>query len=305
MNRFSYLVFGLFFISAAGCATIDSAKQEEKYKLGASERFSAAGIGSLAEKPALSTAPAGIKEKPKRVVSKAAAASPPAPAPEKEIEPEKKPAKKRGKIGMLVIKSNTMDFKKTTSMSVFRGNVRLTADNVELYCDRLSSENYRDNAVAEGNVRVFYREHGINMRCGRVVYGSGMGSIDAYEKVTAVKTLDDGNTLTMRADKISFNTGTGEIRAVKEKNKVRVEFKDVLAFSDEVVYNENNDMLTLTGNPAVRKTGSFFMSRKVSLDVNTKTISLEGDIKSQLYYSDFEKAAEEAKIEKDSDKAPR
>ncbi len=201
----------------------------------------------------------------------------------------------------LEVNSDSMVYNKETSMAVFKGNVKLESGGVIIHSDILKSKNYRDSADARGNVAAYYKEYDIKINCRRMVYGDKMSSIKAYDDVEAKKFLRGGNTLTMKADVAEFGLADGIITARKVKKRVEVKLKDMVAFSDRVIYNEKKEELTMVGKPVVRKQESLFFSEKIIVDVNSEEMNLKQNIWSRFYYSDFEKAKKEAEIEADKD----
>lgn len=227
------------------------------------------------------------------------------PAPVTTGTPPVKPKKNKFRVKELEIEADSMTFNKDTSMAVFTGNVILLAEGVRLKCDTLSSKNYKDNADASGNVRAYYKAQKTSLKCGRIKYGNKMSSVTAYEGVITEKYLDSGNTITMYADEADFDTGYGSIEARKVKKKVKVIYKDMVAFSDKVVYNDETGWLEMSGKPVVKKAGSAFTAARIKVDTVNKIMKLEHDIWSKIMYGDLRKTEEEVKLEADKDAAPR
>jgi lipopolysaccharide export system protein LptA len=212
--------------------------------------------------------------------------------------------KNKFKIKQLEISSDSMNFNKDTSIATFIGHVELTSQGVLLKSDRLSSKNYKDNAEATGNVMAYYKQQKTALKCGRVVYGKQMSEVKAYENVIAEKYLDNGNTVTMYADQAVFDTENGMITADKVKKRVKVTLKDIVAFSDEVVYNDETGDLLMTGKPMVQKSKSSFTAARITVDTIKKTMRMEADIWSMLWYGDFKQTKEDVSIETDKNAAP-
>jgi lipopolysaccharide export system protein LptA len=222
---------------------------------------------------------------------------------DKVMESQKtKKTKKKGriKIGELTIESDTMTFNKVTSEAVFQGNVRLKSEGVNLFCDKLQSINYRDNAEATGNVVVKYQQQKVKIICKKIKYDKAISIIEGYENVQAEKILDNNEKINLYADKIKYDVETGEILAEKINKKVKIKLKDIVAFSDRVVYNETTDEMELTGNPFARKQESVFISNKINIDINKMQIKLQKNIWAKLFYSDFEDIKKEISVEKDN-----
>jgi|YelNatPaOPRAMG01_1025707.scaffolds.fasta_scaffold03289_8 lipopolysaccharide export system protein LptA len=213
--------------------------------------------------------------------------------------PEKQtPKKRKVKIGELTIESDSMTFNKQTSMAVFLNNVKLKSKGVNLSCNELRSVNYRDNAEAIGNVRVFYPEQKVKILCNRVKYSKSMSEVQAFDNVVAEKILDNNEKINLYADEIKYDVNTGEIIATRANKKVKIKLKDIVAFSDKVIYNELTDELELTGNPFARKQESTFISSKINIDINKRIIKLKENIWAKLFYTDFEDIKKEVEVEK-------
>ncbi len=219
-------------------------------------------------------------------------------------QPQAPKNKRKVKIGELTIESDSMTFNKDTSVAVFSDNVRVRAQGVNLLCDRLKSVNYRDNAEATGNVRINYPQQKVKITCKKVKYNKSMSKIEAYENVIAEKILDNNEKINLYADEIKYDVETGEIIAIKVTKKVKIKLKDIVAFSDRVIYNEITEDLELTGSPFARKQESTFISSKINIDVNKRIITLKENIWAKLFYSDFEDIKKEVEVEKDSHRTP-
>jgi lipopolysaccharide export system protein LptA len=204
----------------------------------------------------------------------------------------------------LLINSDTMTFDKETSEAVFSGSVTAKASDVAIYSTKLVSKNYRENAVATGNVRAIYRKFGVNITCGRLEYSGGLNDVKAYEDVVAHKALADGNTVTMYCQELYFNASENTMTAKKSSDKrVRVVMKDIVAFSDEVSYNDGTRQLYFTGRPIIKKSKSIFLSDNIWLGTDDKSIKMKDNIWTRLFYRDFEKTNAEVQVEADKNAA--
>lgn len=215
-----------------------------------------------------------------------------------------RPKKKKFRIKELEISADSMTFNKDTSVAVFTGDVVLLAEGVKLKCDTLTSENYKDNAEAWGNVTAYYKAQKTRLKCGRIKYGNKMSRVQAYEGVVTEKYLDSGNTITMHADEADFDTEYGSIEARKIKRHVKVIYKDIVAFSERVIYNDETGMLEMSGKPVVKKSGSSFTADRIKVDTARKTMRMENGIWSRIFYGDMKKAQTEVELETDKNAAP-
>ncbi len=324
MKKYFLSICAMTVLLLASCAHLDDTKYDRIFFQSVEEKVSKAEgrpytppaatpapVKAQAEiSPAQTAQPARTAAVAKTAVSTAAViiAKTPTPQPTPTLAPipTPKPVKKnKFKIKSLEIESNSMTFNKDTSITTFIGAVKLTAQGVLLKCDRLASKNYKDNAEATGNVRAFYKLQKTALKCGRIVYGKEMSNVKAYENVVAEKYTDNGNTITMYCDKADFDTERGSITAEKIKKRVKVTMKDIVAFSNKVVYNDETGELLMTGKPMVKKNESAFLASRIVVDTIKKTMRLENDIWSRLLYGDFKKTKEEVSIEADKHPAPR
>jgi lipopolysaccharide export system protein LptA len=313
-NKTAVILIMIFMLSA--CAPVETTKFEKAYFESAAQKVAKA-EGAAAETPSgakpvpvketalkipavAPAATAGIKDRSLSLAEKTAVITPSATS-----TPAVKPKKKRFKIKELDISSDSLTFNKDTSVTVFIGNVVLLAEGVKLKCDRLTSKNYKDNAEASGNVRAYYKAQKTSIKCGRMKYGKEMSTVEAFDGVITEKYMDSGNTITMYADEADFETEYGAIEAKKIKKRVKVIYKDMVAFSEKVVYNDETGILEMSGKPVVKKTGSSFTASRIKVDTNKKTMKLENDIWSRIFYGDLKKAEAEAKVETNKNTAPR
>ena len=196
-----------------------------------------------------------------------------------------------------------MTFDRDTSEAVFSGSVTAAASNVVIYSSKLVSKNYRDNAVATGNVRAIYREYGVNITCDRLVYSGGLSKVYAYDNVVARKFLPDGNTVNMYCEELVFNAADNTMDAVKSSKRVRVVMKDIVAFSDEVSYNDASRQMHFSGRPIIKKAKSLFLADNIWLNIDDKSINMKDNVWARFYYNDFQRTSMEVKVETDKNAA--
>lgn len=277
-------LFIALLVVSAGCFKIDDAKYENEYFKNVSERIQEAkktGEDAVTPVPATAaTTPAVLTP------AVTAAAVQPSPSP---VAAKKKPT-----IKELNISADNMKFAVEDKMAVFSGNVIIKGAGATVHADRLKSRDYKKSAEADGDVRVFYKEYGLNLESKKMYYANGLNVITVSDKVKAQKAAADGNTITIYCDKADFDTVKNEITAEKIKSRVRMEYQDITAFADRVVYNDEKKELELTGKPVFKRKKSLFLSDRAVIDTDTKKIKLQDNIWSKIYYTDAEKARKEA-----------
>jgi lipopolysaccharide assembly outer membrane protein LptD (OstA) len=203
----------------------------------------------------------------------------------------------------ILINSDTMTFDKETSEAVFSGSVTASAADVKIYSDKLVSTNYREEALATGNVRAVYDKYGVKISCGRLKYMGGMNNVKAFDGVVAKKSLPNGNTVTMYCEELDFNAADSTMEAKKSDKRVRVVMKDIVAFSDEVSYNDKNRELYFSGRPVIKKSKSLFLSDYIWLNTDDKSIRMKDNIWTRFFYRDFQKTSAEVQLEADKNAA--
>jgi len=275
----------------AGCFKIDDAKYENEYFKNVSERIQEAKKTGEDAVPVIAASP--VPEKT-AIALPVKATVPAKVQPVKTVTPA---VKKKPKVKELNISADNMKFSMEDKMAVFTGDVIINAAGARVNADRLKSRDYKKSAEADGNVKVFYKEYGLNLTSKRLFYTDGLNIITVADKVKAIKNTADGNTITIYCDEADFNTVINEIKAKKVSNRVRMEFQDIVAFADSVIYNDEKKELELAGKPIFKRKKSLFFSDRAVIDTDTKKIKLQDNIWSKIYYSDAEKARREVQNE--------
>lgn len=276
--KIRFLIILIFFIS---CHHIQDTKYEQLFNKNVTEEINK-------EK---------IKQQKEEAVSK--------PVIEKKEEVKndaaiKKEKKKKVKIKEVIIKADSMNFERETSKAVFERNVKVIAEDIVLYADRLESNDYKKEAYAEGSITVNYRKGNINLKSKKIKYVDNFNKVIANDDVVVNKIMEDGNTLTMFSDEVEVDVENEKIIASKKNKRIKVKMKDLIAFADKISYDEKSKELYMEGKPIVKKKSSFFLSEVISFNTDKKTIRLKGNIWSKLFYDEFEKTSKE--IEKSQKK---
>ena len=222
--------------------------------------------------------------------------------PDKPAAQAASPANNKFKLKQLNINSDTMNYNKETAEAVFRGHVEALASNVVIKSDMLTSKDYKQSAQASGNVRAFYKDQGVEIECGRLDYKDKLSVVYAYDDVIARKTLTNGDKVVLNSEELTFDAAENILRAKKVKKRVRITMKDIIAFCDEVSYNDSTRELFMTGLPLVKKSKSVMLAESVMMNVDKKSMVLKQNIWTKLFYKDFETARTEAKIEADKNR---
>lgn len=197
------------------------------------------------------------------------------------------------KSNELLIESDTMVYNKKNSEAVFTGRVRLYSGDVEVRCEKLVSLNYKDAAIATGKVSAYYKKNGVKMTCRKLEYTRGMSLIKGIGRVTAVKETDGGNTMTMKADLIVFNSKSDTIEAsASGGGKIKVSFSDITAFAEKAFYDQKSQNLDLEGSPVAVRNRSVFASENIRLNTDTKAMTMNKGNWARVFYEDINKKEE-------------
>jgi lipopolysaccharide export system protein LptA len=302
--RFFKLLFaGIFVVMSTGCFHVDDQKYRQIYLKSFSKPVEKINQQGFEEAETPTPSVFGMEKAavttPVLQQAKTVAPTPAAAAPETKNQ-EGQP----NKIRQIDISSDNLSYNKQSEFAVFKGHVVAITSDIIMHCDTLSAKNYQKDADAEGNIRVTYKKQKVKMKCDKLKYTDNMNVITGYDNVVAEKKLEDGNTLTIYADQIQFDTVNNIIIADKKTKKVKMEMKDVLAFADKVVYNEKENKVYMKGKPFVRKKSSSFLADIIVLDVEKKSIRLKSNIWSKLFYAEFENTQKEVESETSKDKPP-
>ncbi len=303
MVRFFKLLFpAVALVLAAGCYHVDDQKYKQMYLKSFSKPIGAISQQGFEEAETPTPSVFGIeKTAVKAVILQQEKAATPTPA----ATTVKSQPVQANKIRQIDISSDNLTYNKQDETAVFKGHVVAVTSDIIMHCDTLSAKNYQKDADAEGNIRVTYKKANVRMKCDKLKYTDNMNVITGYDNVVAEKKLEDGNTLTIYADQIQFDTVNNIVTADKNTKKVKMEMKDVLAFADKVVYNEKENKVYMKGKPFVRKKSSSFLADIIVLDVEKKSIRLKSNIWSKLFYAEFENTQKEVESETAKNKSPR
>lgn len=297
MNKLPVIVpalLGFALLCFSACHHVDDTEFKEAFN----QRVKAIDEADVPVQPAQQvTAPAVVTG-----TAKPASTPLPAATPTKTATPE---PKRKINVKELNIKSDTVTFARESTEALFEGNVRVAAEGILLKAKRLKSKDYRKEAEASGNVVAVYKQHNLTMTSNRFIYANAMNRIQALEEVVAVKVSDRGDTITMYSDGVDFDAFENTMAAEKKKKRVKIKFKDIVAFSDKVLYNDDTHMVKLEGMPIVRKKETLFTGDEITINTETQTMKMKTKIWSKIFYRDFERAKKEAESEISKDTEPR
>jgi lipopolysaccharide assembly outer membrane protein LptD (OstA) len=295
----AFMMLGVFFVS--GCFHINDTKFEQQYFNDVSRRIDRAKVMSAAQSATPETVQITAQKTTQTAGAAQGATSTAKTASVQAVKKKRSP----GRVKELKIASDKMVYATQSKLAVFTGNVVIDAAGSHVLADRLESPDYQKSAEATGHVKAFYPQHGVNLESKKISYKDGLNVVTVTDDVIATKVLQDGNTLTIYCDRADFKTEGSDLEAIKVKKRVRMEFKDVVAFADKVVYNDEKQEVRLYGRPVFKRKRSLFFSDLATLNVNTKVLRLQDNVWTKIFYQDMESANKEVQNETSKSRAPR
>lgn len=160
--------------------------------------------------------------------------------------------------------------KNSTSLS---GNASVTVDTMEIKADRIEiyGKNYR-YLKASGNISGEDKEKGFSFT----------GTFMQYDREKEIalffgKTYlnDTKNDVKIDSEYIEYNQ---KAETMLMQFNVKIVQKDIKCESMFAFYNRTMSTLNLTGRPAVTKGSDIFKAAKISVNLDTEDISLEGKV---------------------------
>ncbi|MBQ2081740.1 MAG: organic solvent tolerance protein OstA [Treponema sp.] len=156
------------------------------------------------------------------------------------------------------------------SASVVTETMEISADTIEL-----SGKDFRF-ITASGGVTGKIKDSQMDFTCGTMTY-------DREKKTAVLKNtvhlVDVQNNVTADAEIIDYNQNT-EI-AVMQIN-VNLVQKENTCTAANAVYQKNEKMLLLTGNPTVQQGSDLFRAQEISLNLDTNEITLDGRVRGSV-----------------------
>lgn len=167
--------------------------------------------------------------------------------------------------------------KKNADKTTLSGNASITTENMELSAEtiELSGKDFRF-ITASGGVTGKIKDSQMDFTCGTMTY-------DREKKTAVLKNtvhlVDVQNNVTADAEIIDYNQNT-EI-AVMQIN-VNLVQKENTCTAANAVYQKNEKMLLLTGNPTVQQGTDLFRAQEISLNLDTNEITLDGRVRGSV-----------------------
>ena len=162
---------------------------------------------------------------------------------------------------------------KGQNSTALTGNAKVSVDSLNIYGERIElyGKDYR-YIRASGNVTGEDAEKGFTFSAASLSYDR---ETEVAEFMGQAKVEDTKNKVETAAERIEYNQ-KNEI--ILLQMAVKLKSKDIICDSLFTVYNRNTSMLELTGKPAVKKGKDEFKAARISVDLETEDIKLEGKV---------------------------
>ena len=153
------------------------------------------------------------------------------------------------------------------------GNAKVSVDSLNIYGERIElyGKDYR-YIKASGNVTGEDAEKGFTFSAASLSYDR---ETEVAEFMGQAKVEDTKNKVETSAERIEYNQ-KNEI--ILLQMAVKLKSKGIACDSLFAVYNRNTSMLELTGKPTVKKGKDEFKAARISVDLETEDIKLEGKV---------------------------
>ena len=153
------------------------------------------------------------------------------------------------------------------------GNAKASVDSLNIYGERIElyGKDYR-YIKASGNVTGEDAEKGFTFSAASLSYDR---ETEVAEFMGQAKVEDTKNKVETSAERIEYNQ-KNEI--ILLQMAVKLKSKGIACDSLFAVYNRNTSMLELTGKPTVKKGKDEFKAARISVNLDTEDIKLEGKV---------------------------
>ena len=162
---------------------------------------------------------------------------------------------------------------KGKNSTALTGNAKVSVDSLNIYGERIElyGKDYR-YIKASGSVTGEDAEKGFTFSSSSLSYDR---ETEVAEFMGQAKVEDTKNKVETAAERIEYNQ-KNEI--ILLQMAVKLKSKDIDCDSLFAVYNRNTSMLELTGKPTVKKGKDEFKAARISVNLDTEDIRLEGKV---------------------------
>ncbi|MEL3906148.1 MAG: LptA/OstA family protein [Treponema sp.] len=153
------------------------------------------------------------------------------------------------------------------------GNAKVSVDSLSIQGEHIElyGKDYR-YIKASGAVTGNDPEKGFSFSSASLLYDR---ETEIAEFLGSAKVEDTKNKVETAAERIEYNQKT---EIILLQMAVKLKSKDIVCDSIFAVYNRNTSMLELTGKPVVKKGKDEFKAARISVDLDTEDIRLEGKV---------------------------
>lgn len=162
---------------------------------------------------------------------------------------------------------------KGKNSTALTGNAKVSVDSLNIYGERIElyGKDYR-YIKANGTVTGEDAEKGFTFSAASLSYDR---ETEVAEFMGAAKVEDTKNKVETAAERIEYNQKS---EIILLQMAVKLKSKDIACDSLFAVYNRNTSMLELTGKPTVKKGKDEFKAARISVNLDTEDIKLEGKV---------------------------
>lgn len=184
------------------------------------------------------------------------------------------------KIEELTLTSNYGFYNQQKKIFYAKGNAHISIDNNEVYCEEmeiyLTKDDNVEKAIFKKNIRIFQEKEKIQI-------GGEYAEYYKSEKQFVIREnafyIDIEEEVAVFGDAI-YNYDKEKVAIVQ--GNIRIFQKDIFAKGASVKYTRKDKLMELTGFPTVENQGSVYSAKKIIVNVNTNTFSLEGGIEATI-----------------------
>ena len=165
--------------------------------------------------------------------------------------------------------------KKTTNLL---GNAAVKVEALELFADKIEifGEDYRF-VYASGSVKGEDKKNNYTFKADLIKMDRKKDLVLMFGKIELSDTKND---VKISAENIEFDKAA-EIMIMRFS--VNITNKDIVCSSISALYNRKNSSLELTGLPSVKKGGDEFKAARISVNLDTEDISLDGRVSGTVH----------------------
>ncbi len=188
------------------------------------------------------------------------------------------------------VKASIAENKKTTNLI---GNAKVKVGNLQIFSDRIEifGKDYRF-VNATGSVHGEDVENGYSFKADFIEFDRKTDIVLMFGKI---ELNDTKNKVTINGENVEYKKKS-EIMIMRFNAKISK--NDIECNSMFALYDRKESRLELTGNPLVKKGDDEFKATKISINLETEDISLDGRVSGSVHEKDD--GSEDAKVENET-----